>query len=283
MSGYLFDNIISNKPNGLFQSFRNVLNSKFLIYCLVRKNIIVSYSQSFIGPVYFLFLPLLQTVIFSFFLNNIFELNSRKAESFIFILISMTYWSFISNATIKCANCYLLNKRLITKVYFDRLIFFIQSIILSLFNFIINFFILIFIIFLFLTINKNISAELSYKIFLLPLFILYSCFFSIFIGIIIASLSIRLRDILYGIGFFFQLVLFMSPVLYPLDKLTGFSHFLMMFNPFTFFLEFFRWFFYSNNILDYKIIIINIIYFFLLIYLSSIFYKKSNLILSDEI
>ena len=275
--------IISNKPNELFHSFKNILNYKFLIYCLLRKNIILSYSQSFIGPIYFLFLPLLQTIIFSFFLNNIFDLNNRKAESFIFILIGMTYWSFLSSATIKCANSYFLNKRLITKVYFDRLIFFIQSILYSLLNFIINFFILIAIIFLFIILDKDISAELSYKIFLLPFFILYSCCFSIFIGIIIASLSIRLRDLIYGMGFFFQLVLFMSPVLYSLEKLKGASNILMMFNPFTFLLEFFRWIFYTNYILDYRIVIINIFYFILLIIFSSILYKKSNIILSDEI
>jgi lipopolysaccharide transport system permease protein len=278
-----FNIIRNNKPNGLIQSFRNIFSNKFLIYSLVRKNIVISYSQSIIGPIYFLFLPLLQTIIFSFFLNNIFELNSDKAESFIFIFISMTYWSFFSNATVKCANSYLLNKRLITKVYFDRLIFFVQSILLSLVNFIINFFILIIVVFLFVLTNKGIGAQLTYKIFLLPLFIFYSCCFSIFIGIIVASLSIRLRDLLYGLGFFFQLILFISPVLYPLEKLKGFSYFLMMFNPFTFLLESFRWFFYFKYIFDYKIIIINFFYFFFLIFFSVLFYKKSNLILSDEI
>jgi lipopolysaccharide transport system permease protein len=283
MHANTFYKIISNKPNSLFQSFKSIFSNKFVIYCLLRKNIILSYSQSFIGAIYFLFLPLLQTIIFSFFLNNIFALNAAKADSFIFILISMTCWNFVSNSIIKCSNCYLLNKRLITKVYFDRLIFFIQSILFSLVSFIINLLILFIIIFLFIFLKKNISAEFSFKIFFLPFFIIYSCFFFLFIGIIISSISIRFRDLLYGLAVFFQIILFMTPVLYSLEKLNGLLKLLMTFNPFTFFLEIFRWFFYSNYNLDYKLFILNFFYFLFIIFFSSLLYKKSNLILSDEI
>ena len=70
-----FDRIISNKPNSLFDSFKAITKNKFLIYCLIRKSILTTYSQSIIGPLYFIFLPLFQTIIFSFFLNNILSLE----------------------------------------------------------------------------------------------------------------------------------------------------------------------------------------------------------------
>jgi len=283
MQNQKFNKIISNKPRSLLESFFAIFSSKFIIYSLLRKNIIVSYSQSFVGPLYFLLLPLLQTVVFNFFLNNVFETDNSSTESFIFILISMTYWSFFSSLTTKCANSYFLNKRLISKVYFDRLIFFIQTVMLSTLNFAINFLLMLVIIFLFYLFKNNLGIVFSYKILLLPFFIFYSCLFSLFIGIVIAAVSIKLRDLLYGLGFTFQMILFISPVLYSLEKLNGLAYSLMIFNPVTFLLESFRWFFYTNSTIDSNILLINIFYFVILIFTASTLYKKSNLILSDQI
>jgi lipopolysaccharide transport system permease protein len=283
MQNQKFTKIISNKPRSLLESFFEIFSSKFIIYSLLRKNIIISYSQSFVGPLYFFLLPLLQAIVFNFFLNSIFETDNSRTESFIFILISMTFWSFFSNLTIKCANSYFLNKKLISRVYFDRLVFFIQSVVLSTLNFSINFILALVIIFLFYLFKKDLGIVFSYKVLLLPIFIFYSCLFSLFIGIIIASVSIKLRDLLYGLGFAFQMILFISPVLYSLEKLNGLVYSLMIFNPVTFLLEGFRWFFYANTTIDSNVLLINIFYFVILIFTASRLYKKSNLILSDQI
>lgn len=278
-----FDRIISNKPNSLFDSFKAITKNKFLIYCLIRKSILTTYSQSIIGPLYFIFLPLFQTIIFSFFLNNILSLETNTSENFILLLVSMTFWNFFSNCTVKCGSCYFINKRLITKVYFERLIFFAQTAIFSLIIFVINFLVTLITILIFFLFKKNIGVQLSYRILFLPLLLFYSIFFSVLIGVIIASLSIRFRDLLYGLNFSFQLLLFLSPVLYSLDKLQGINYFIMLFNPCTFFLEFFRWCFYPNNEFNYNIFFINLIFLFVLVFLANFYYKKSNLVLSDEI
>ena len=278
-----FSIIRTTTPNNLFLSVKNLFYNKYLIYCLVKKNIFVSYAQSFIGPLYFLLLPLIQTIVFSFFLNNIFDLNSDKIGSFIFILISTTFWNFFSSTTVKASNSYLHNKHLISKVYFDRLIFFIQSILTSSFNLIINLFLMFFIILIFHYTNNDIGVNISPRLVYLPLFIFYACIFSLGISIIIASISVRYRDILYGTSFIFQLFLFASPVLYSLDKLNGLTYKFMLFNPFTFLLEFFRWIFYINKSIDINLLIINITYCFILIVVANFLYKLSNYYLSDEI
>lgn len=278
-----FSIIRTTTPNNLFLSVKNLFYNKYLIYCLVKKNIFVSYAQSFIGPLYFLLLPLIQTIVFSFFLNNIFEVSSDKIGSFIFILISTTFWNFFSSTTVKASNSYLHNKHLISKVYFDRLIFFIQSILTSSFNLIINLFLMFFIILIFHYTNNDIGVNISPRLVYLPLFIFYACIFSLGISIIIASISVRYRDILYGTSFIFQLFLFASPVLYSLDKLNGLTYKLMLFNPFTFLLEFFRWIFYLDKSIDINLLIINITYCFILIVVANFLYKLSNYYLSDEI
>ena len=175
------------------------------------------------------------------------------------------------------------NKHLISKVYFDRLIFFIQAILSSTFNFIINLFIMFVIILIFFYIHEDIGITLSLRYLFLPVFLFYSCFFALNIGIILASISVRYRDILYGTSFIFQLFLFVSPVLYSLDKVDGIVYKMMMFNPFTFLLEFFRWIFYFEKSIDFNLLIINLSYFVILFFLANFLYKLSNYYLSDEI
>ena len=278
-----FTIIRTKTPNNLVGSFKKILSNKYLLYCLVKKNIYVSYAQSFIGPLYFILLPLTQTIVFSFFLNNIFNVNTDKVNSFIFILISTTFWNFFSNNVIKSASSYLHNKHLISKVYFDRLVFFFQAILTSTFNFTINLFIMFIIIVIFFYIHEDIGISMSLRYFYLPVFLLYSCFFALNIGIILASISVRYRDILYGTSFIFQLFLFISPVLYSLDKVDGVTYKLMMFNPFTFLLEFFRWIFYFDKSIDFNLLIINLSYFVILSFAANYLYKLSNYYLSDEI
>lgn len=274
--------IITKNPRNLIQSFGSIFSNKYLIYWLVRKNLTVTYAQSFVGPLYFILLPLIQTIVFNFFLNNVFEVNESNSSAFLFILISTTFWNFFSSTIIKCGNSYLLNKRLISKVFFDRIIFFIQSLFTSLLNFIINLILMFIIIFVFMLLDKQTDIIFSNKFFFIILFLIYTSFFCLLLGIFIASISIRFRDLLYGTAFMFNLLMFATPVLYPISKLEGFVYKIMLFNPFTFFLEFFRWMFYNQKF-DINILIINLCYFLILFFLSNFFYTKSNYILSDEI
>ena len=75
---------------------------------------------------------------------------------------------------------------------------------------------------------------------------------------IICSLSIRYRDLLFGVNFIFQLLMFVSPVLFSVNSMDGqFSTFLFL-NPTTSFLEFFRWIFISDYQIDMQYFMINV-------------------------
>ena len=278
-----YDKIITSNPKSLAHSLSDIFNNKFLIYSLVRRTIIITYAQSLVGPLYFILMPLIQTIVYNFLLNSVFSISSNKVYSFVLIFIGTTFWNFFSSTTIKSGNSFLLNKRLITKVYFDRVIFFIQAILGSLINFVVNFCLLVTIIFCFIFFSPETEIFFSKKFFLMPLFILYSCCFSFFLGIIVASVSIRFRDLLYGFPFFFQLLLFTTPILYTLNDLSDLSYKIMIWNPFTCLLEIFRWFFYESYIIKSEVILINIFYFFLLMIIANFAYKKANYILSDQI
>ena len=250
--------IISKKPKDVLPYLKELFWNKYLIYQLVKKEFIAAYTQSILGPVYYVLVPLLQTIVFNFFLNNLDFRPSNLVPSFIFYFIGMSVWNFFSSNSIKVSNIYITNRKYIAKLNFNRFALVVASSFINFIHFLISFIILIFIL---LYSKYYLNVELivfDYKIFILPIVIFYILFLSSGIGMIIASLSVRYKDLVFGLVFIFQLLMFISPVLYSPNLLDKNYLSLILFNPVTSCLELFRWIFLENYVLFSEAIAINV-------------------------
>jgi len=245
---------ISNKKPTLLEYYSEILQNKYLIFQITKKEFITAYTQSLLGFLYHALVPLMQTIIFNFFINKIEFSPNDKIPSFLFILIGVTMWNLFSTNTLKTSQIFLTNRKYLAKIYFYKFSLIVSSILITITHFIINFLILLSIILFFKITYENIQIDLNAKIFLTIIPVTIAALLSAGIGMIICSLSVRYRDLLFGVNFIFQLVIFVSPVLFSVNSMDGqFSTFLFL-NPTTSFLEFFR----SIFITDYQI---NIDYF----------------------
>ncbi len=274
---------ISSKPQSLLDDFKEILRSKFLIYEFTKKEFTTVYSQTILGPSYFIFLPLVQSVVFNFFVKN---LNKdpmiNGVPTFIFLLLSTTLWNYFYLSSVKNSGVFLLNRKLIMRVYINKLIFFISSSLITLFHLSINLFVMFLVIYIYSLFYGGTGVIYSLKILLVPLVIAYTLFLSLFIGIAISSISIRYRDIVYGLPFLFNMLFFLSPVLYSVNKESS-LYFLFILNPFAFPLEFFRWCFLTNYSIQTDLILINVIIFIFLGFFSLFLFKKIENKISDVI
>ena len=252
-------NIISNKPRSVLPYLKEILYSKHLIYQLVKKEFITAYTQSILGPAYHALVPLVQTLVFNFFLNKLDFVPSGNVPSFVFYFTSICIWSLFSTNSIKVSNLFLTNRKYISKINFNRFVLVIASSFINLSHFFINFAILIFIL-LFSKYYFNINAIVfDIKIFILPFILFYVLILSAGIGMIVTSLSVRYRDLVFGLVFIFQLLMFVSPVLYSPNIVDGNYPLMILINPVTSCLELFRWIFIENYNLINKAIVINIV------------------------
>lgn len=275
--------IIDNKGKVFRDYFLDIFSSKFLIYELVKKDFKIAYSQTILGPIFFILVPVIQSLVFTFFTNsfNIKEINGLP--TFLFFLLGTTLWNFISNSTIKCSQVLLSNRKLISKVYFNRIIFFVVSILISFIHFIINFMTLvIFLLFYKFYFNLDI-INFNINIFILPFVILLSAMLSFSIGIIFASASIKYRDLSYGLPFIFQILMFLSPVLYPVESLNSRLYLVAIFNPITSLLELFRYIFINNYNFSLEILCLNILQIFGLFVIGLLFFRYIDKKISDLI
>ena len=273
---------ISPKPQSLLGDLKDIFRSKFLIYEFTKKEFTTAYAQTILGPTYFILLPLVQSVVFNFFIKN---LNNKSmingVPTFIFLLLSTTLWNYFSLSSIKNSGALLLNRKIITRVYVNKLIFFISSSIITLSHLLINLVVMFFVMYIY---NLFYDVEIIYssKLLLIPFIIAYTLILSLFIGIAISSISIRYRDIVYGLPFLFNMLFFLSPVLYTIDQNSS-LYFLFLLNPIAAPLEFFRWCFLDNYLIQPALILINFIIFLSLGFFSLFFYKKIENKISDVI
>lgn len=267
---------ISNKKPSLTEYYSKILNNKYLIYQITKKEFLTAYTQSFIGIFYHALVPLFQTLVFNFFLNKIEFSPDEKIPSFLFIFISLTIWNlFVTNA-LKTSQVFLTNRKYLSKLYFYKFSLVISSMLISLMHFIINFLILMGVI-LYFKINFNVLIDLDFKILLLPLIVVIALLLSSGLGMIICSVSVRYRDLVFGTNFLIQILLFLSPVLYGLNKIDPNISFLFLFNPVINFLELFRWVFIDDYNLE-----INYIFAINLINILLIFIMGSKMFISAE-
>lgn len=271
--------IIDNKNKNFKNYLVELMESRNIIYEFFKRDIKTIYTQSLFGPLFYFLLPIVQCSIFSLLINIFSNSNNiSNIDNFIDIMPVMIFWNLITYTLNKSSASYISNNKIINKIYFSRLIFFTYPFLVSLFNFTIQF-LTFFIIYVFFYNDFNL-ANLT-RLFIFPLVILYSFFLCFSVSILVASASIKYRDIIYILNYVLQLSMFLSPVLYSLSSLTGFKLTLISFNPFSTIAESVRWVFFNNTINDLSFIVINLLTVFFLSILSFLFFRKQEKIIAD--
>ena len=246
------------------------------------KDLKTSFAQSILGASYFVISPLIQSVVLTFFVEIVIKKGELNWNSFYFFLVSMTIWNFFFNIVSKSSALFLVNRKYLVKLYFNRLTLFVAAINVCLITFFINLVILIIFGYSFsLIYDFDYSINLKF-LFITPLLI-FLIFFSSGLGLIMASLSIRYRDIIYGIAYILQLIFFMTPVVVTLNEFSAGLKSFFLLNPLTGALEVFRWIFIDGYNANFDYLFYNISTAVLIIFLGLWLFTISDKKIADVI
>jgi len=274
--------IIINNQNPTFISLvKEVFYNKFIIFELFKKDLKTSYAQSLLGPFYFILYPFIQTFFFNFLLTNFGKFNTANLPSFIFFLSGITFWNFISISSIKCSETYNVNRKVLVKLYINKLNFFISALLISFTHFIINLIIFILIL-IYYKFSFNVEIQFSRAFMLIPL-IFFSMLLSLAIGFIISSLSLKYKDIIYGLNFIFQILMLITPVLFSTQSFDQNLYYILYLNPFASLIECFRWIFFKDYQVIYSLIFCNIVEILILFILGAKMFATVQKRISDLI
>jgi lipopolysaccharide transport system permease protein len=247
--------------------FKEVWQYRELLLAFVVRDIKVRYKQTIIGGMWAIIQPFATMVIFSFFFGTIIKISSEGMPYPIFSYSGLVLWVYFTNAITAASNSLVANSSLITKIYFPRIIIPIASTITGLLDYLIAL-ILVFLMMAYYQITPSIN------IFWLPIVVIMTTMLSVGIGFWLSAINVKYRDVQYAIPFFIQLLLFITPVIYPISIAPRFRFFLSL-NPMSGLLEAHRNILINQGHADLYLLSISFI-ITLTIFLTGAYYFKSN-------
>jgi lipopolysaccharide transport system permease protein len=205
-----------------------------LLYFFIWRDIKIRYKQTALGASWAIIQPVFTMVIFSIFFGRLAQIPSDGIPYPLFVYAALVPWMFFANALTHGSNSLTEQERLITKVYFPRLMVPMASVLAGLIDFGIAFVVLVGMM-LFYGIVPTVA------IVCVPLLILLAVATALGIGLWLSALNVQYRDVRYVIPFLVQVWLFATPVAYPSSLVPERWRALYGLNPMTGVVEGFRW------------------------------------------
>lgn len=219
--------------------FSELFRARDLIMLFVWRDFVSVYKQTILGPLWYLIQPLLTTLTFTVVFGRIASLPTDQLPDFLFYLSGSVIWSYFSECFNKTSATFITNSNLFGKVYFPRLAVPISVLISNLITFAIQFALfLAFMIYYWVTGD---AVSPNWSVVLLPVYILIMAGLGLGFGIIISALTTRYRDLQFFVRFAIQLVMYATPVIYPLSSIPEKYKLLIIANPLTPIVEGFRY------------------------------------------
>lgn len=205
-----------------------------LLYFLVWRDVKVRYKQTALGAAWAIIQPLMMMVVFSLFFGYLAKVPSDGIPYPIFTFCALLPWQLFAHALTESSNSLVANERLITKVYFPRLVVPIAAVLGGMVDFAVAFAILVVMMLYY-------GIVPAWAIVTLPAFILLAIMTALGVGLWLSALNVQYRDVRYTIGFLIQFWLFATPVAYSSSIVPERWRPLYGLNPMAGVVEGFRW------------------------------------------
>jgi lipopolysaccharide transport system permease protein len=213
-------------PKGLVRvNFKELWRYRELLGAFVERNIRVRYKQTAIGVGWAIFQPLVTMVIFTIFFGRLAHMPSDNIPYPIFVYAGLLYWTLFSAALSGASSSMVESGNMIQKVYFPRLIVPLSAILTPVIDFAISLVVLFGLMALF-----RYPPSLS-GIVLIPLLVVCTVLAMLGPGLFLAALTDKSRDVRYVLPFFIQILLFVTPVIYPVSIIPEQFRWIASLNP----------------------------------------------------
>lgn len=212
-----WDIVIKPKRGWFDIDLKEIWQYRDLFKLMVKRDFVTVYKQTVLGPIWFFVQPVLMTLTFTIIFGNIAGLSPEGVPTFLFYLTAITIWNYFATCLTSTANTFGVNAKVFDKVYFPRLIVPISSITSGLLKFAVQFSLLLVIWIYYWITDPSVQPNLTLAFF--PFLVLMTGGLGLGFGIIISSLTTKYRDFAFLVGFGVSLMMYFSPVLFPLTRI----------------------------------------------------------------
>jgi len=241
----IWTTVIMSKFNPFQIPWRELWDYRELIIRLVHRDFVSRYKQTVLGSAWYVIQPLFTSLMFTLVFNKIAKISTGEIPPMLFFLAGTVCWGYFNSCVTQTASTFSANASLFDKVYFPRLVVPISQLIVNLIGFAMQ--MMLFLFFFVYYYLQGAEISMGWRIIVLPLLLLQMAAFGLGVGCIVSALTTRFRDLQIMLGFFMQLWMYASCVVYPLSMVPENWRWLYAINPMVFIIEGFRYAFMGHG------------------------------------
>lgn len=269
--------IIKSKKGLSLLDFKEFWHYRELFYFLTWRDVKLRYKQTVLGAGWAILQPFLMMVVFSIVFGTIAKIPSDNIPYPIFSYTGLLFWNVFSSSLNNASQSLIANSNIIQKVYLPRIILPAASVIVTMVDFFFASVVLVGIMFYY-----HFMPNLLGIVFLIPL-LLISLVSSLGLGLFLSALNVKYRDVRYILPFFIQLLIYITPVIYPVSIFPQKFQWVLYLNPMTGVIETFKSVFLGTGIIIWQNLAISVIVGIVFLILGIWYFIKTEKIFADVI
>lgn len=204
-----------------------------LLYFFVWRDLKVKYKQTFLGALWAIIQPFCTMIVFTIFFGKLAKMPSDGIPYPVFSYSALVPWTYFTTSLSSAGNCLVGNSNLLTKVYFPRVAIPVASVLSGLIDFSIASLLLGVVMVYF-------QVPITWELIFWPVLVIPLSLLALGLGMLLAALNVRYRDVKYTIPFALSLLMYLTPIIYPLSIVPEKYRFIMSLNPLTGIIETYR-------------------------------------------
>jgi lipopolysaccharide transport system permease protein len=240
MSSKSREHRIRPRSEWLWIDWRGVLDYRDLIILLVRRDFVSKYKQTILGPAWAVVSPIVTAVVFAQVFGQVLKVSTDGVPPSLFYLCGLLGWNYFSQTLNATSNTLRGNFGLFSKVYFPRLVTPLALAIsnlaaagVQLITFLIVFAVAVFSM-------PEMEARLTWWALSLPLMFIHLSLLALGGGLLMSAVTAKYRDFQHVAPFILNLLMYVTPVIYPMSQIPERWRWLASINPVAPIVESFR-------------------------------------------
>jgi lipopolysaccharide transport system permease protein len=228
------ERVIRPSPGWISIDLRSLWERRGLLFFLTLRDLKLRYKQTFLGALWVVLQPISVMAVFSVVFGLFAKMPSEGLPYPVYYFCALVPWQFVANVFGDASISLIANQNLITKVNFPRLILPLSVVLARLIDFILCLIILLLIIMYY-------RLPIPQSAYTLPIFVLLAAMNGLGVGLWVATLTVKYRDVRQVIPFLTQLWFFASPIVYSVSVIPEKWHSIYSLNPMVGIIDGFRW------------------------------------------
>ena len=273
---------ITPKHNLLDLKLKEVWKYRDLIWLFTKRSFTVTYKQTILGPAWIFINPIFTSIIYTFVFGNIAGMSTDGIPQLLFYLTGTALWTLFSTCLTNNANTFTGNAYIFGKVYFPRLTTPLSNVLSDIIRFAIQMITAIICLIYYVAVGEVQPNWGAWVV--IPLVVIQLSFMGMGLGIIVSSMTTKYRDLNVLIGFAVSLLMYATPVVYPISQLgDGMLSKIIICNPVTAPMELFKYAFLGQGYINLVTIITSWVFTIVVLVFGIMIFNKVEKTFMDTV